>query len=591
MNVFLDTETSGLPMFQGTGKRKFPDFKDVDKYNTCRLVSICWITYHNDNIIEQAYYVIKPNNFIISKESEAIHKISQEEAEKTGTDITKVLKQLYNTLDKCSNIIGHNIEFDINVLLSECYRLKDNKMIKCLQSKHTICTMLKGREFMKSRKNPKLSELYRYLYNDEIENAHNAMVDTIICYKCFQKMFPSDKRIFYFKDKKITLTDEQEKITYDDINKNMLIIAAAGSGKTSTIITRIKYLLDNNVKEESIILTTFTRNAANDMREKLFDIMGYKTNVIVGTIDSISKSYVEKGDDTITNVEDYAPKFLDLIRTQANYLKDFKYLFVDEFQDINDLQFNIINEFYKAGVYIIGVGDDSQNIYEFRGSNIKYILQFQKYFENSVIHKLTRNFRSTNEIVNIANTCIAKNFNRIPKTMIASNPKYINQHFGKPVFKSFSNSMQQYLYVLDMIKYYLTKNITEDSICIMSPINKPLLEMTKLLTDNGINNYYAHGDETKKILKKTGHISLNTIHRSKGLEWSIVFLINMNDDQNKMTYNIENVDMYKKMIEANRRLFYVAITRAKRELYILTDSMTNISRFITELDTNLFATP
>ncbi len=586
MNVFIDTETSGLPLFQGTGKRKYPDYKDLSKYDTCRIVSICWITCHNDRIIEQAYYVIKPTDFIISKESENIHKISQEEAEKTGIDLLKVLKQFYNTIEKCTNIIGHNIEFDINVILSECHRLGKSDMIKCLQSKHNICTMLKGKDFMKSKRYPKLCDLYKYLYKSDIENAHNAMGDTISCYKCFIKMFPSDKKVFYFKNKEIRLTDEQEQITYDDINKNMLIVAAAGSGKTSTIITRIKYLLDNNIPEHSIILTTFTRNAANDMKEKLFDIMGYKTNVIVGTIDSISKYYVEENiNNDIKNVEDYAPKFLEFIKNQPLFLTKFKYLFVDEFQDINDIQFNIINEFYKNGVLIIGVGDDSQNIYEFRGSNIKYILNFEKYFKNTVIHKLTKNFRSTKDIVSVANYCIEKNYNRIPKTMIACNTKY--EEYGKPVVKFFQNGIQQYLFVLKKIKEYLEKNISEDSICIMSPINKPLVEMSKLLTDNNINNYYSYGDETKKVLKKEGHISLNTIHRSKGLEWSIVFIINMNDDQNKLTYNIDNVEMYKKMIEANRRLFYVAVTRAKRELYILTDSTTNISRFITELDENL----
>lgn len=591
MNLFFDTETTGLFSRGAT-------YKNLDEFNKARLVSICWMVAQGDNIVEQYYYVIKPDGFTVPPESTAIHGITHDYAQENGIYIKEVLDLLIKSIDKCTHLVAHNIKFDISIIKSELYRYGYKDSINQITTKHIICTMVKGRQFMKVRKFPKLGELYKFLYNEDISNAHCALDDTRHCFKCFIKLFPSDPSVFFFGDKKVNLTDEQQKVTFEALDKNMLVIAAAGSGKTTTVITRIKHLLDKGVPESSIILTTFTRNAANDMRDKLFDIMGYKSEIVVGTIDSIAKYYVEldkrqsntNDEMEILDVSDYAPKFLDMINKRQSFFSTFRYLIVDEMQDINDIQFNIINAFYKNGVYIVGIGDDSQNIYEFRGSNIKYILYFDKFFTNSVKHMLTKNFRSTKEIVALANASIDKNTRKIPKRMIAANPKILSEIHQRPKVEFFSTPGTQYGYVLKKIKEYIANGINEDAICIMSPINKPLQEMNKILTENEIKCFYASASDESKTLKMPEHISLNTIHRAKGLEYSIVFLIGMNDDQNKNIYKYHNGDKLKclTMLEANRRLFYVAVTRAKRELYICTDN-NEFTRFITEVDPNLFA--
>lgn len=585
MNFIWDTETSGL----------FPrgaNYKKLEDFNNARLVSICWLITQGDNIVEQAYYVIKPDGFIISDESIAIHGITNEYANENGVNIKDVLTQFSIGLKRCANMVAHNIEFDLNIIKSELHRYGFKESIEDIKSRHHICTMKKGRMFMKVRKYPKLGELYKFLYNIDITNAHSALHDTINCYKCFIKLFPSDPSVFYFADKQVKLTDEQQKVTFEEIDKNMLVIAGAGSGKSSTLLTRIKYLLDKGVSESSIILTTFTRNAANDMKEKLFDIMGYKSEIIVGTIDSLSKYYLSTSYDSTNDmrVDEYAPKFLEMIQKRPSFFSPFKYLFVDEIQDINDLQFAIINEFYKNNVYIIGVGDSSQNIYEFRGSNIKYIINFTKYFKNSVVHKLTNNFRSTKEIIELANASIRYNSNRVAIDMFAANEKLLAENLGKPVIKFCSSVTNQYVYVMNKIKNYLAKGIKENAICIMSPINKPLEDMFNMLIENNINSYYYRSNDDSNVVKMEGKVNLNTIHKSKGLEWSIVFLIGMNDEQNKNIYKYNRDDKLKcaKMIEANRRLFYVAITRAKRELYILTDNRSEITRFVNEVNSDLY---
>lgn len=594
MNLIFDTETCGL----FNKDAKYSDLKEFDK---SRLISICWFIIKNDNIIEQAYHIVKPEGFTIPLKASNIHGITTENATKNGSSILQVLKLFSESIKRCKNIIGHNINYDYNIMRSELFRFNMLEELKELENKHLICTMEKGKQFMNISKYPKLSELYKYLYNEEISNAHNALSDVKHTYKCYIKMFPSDKTIYFNGDKEIHLTDEQKKIIFEDINKNILIIASAGSGKSTSIVTRIKYLIDNGIDEDSIVLTTFTRNAANDLKNKLIDIIGYQPNIITGTIDSIAKCYIVKNenDENIEDVSEYAPRYLEYIRNNPYILSKYKYLFVDEFQDINKIQFEIINEFYKNNIIIIGIGDSNQNIYSFRGSNNKYLLNFCKYFNNSTTHKLTINFRSSQNIVQMANASIKndiimKSFNQEKKGI-------------KPFVKIFDNENEQFNFTFKKIKELLLEGYKEDDICIMCPTNAPLIHLSEILTKNEINNYYFNKDN--QIEKKKGYINLNTIHKSKGLEWPIVILINMNDDQNYNIFlrnkelqcddNNEKLNKRKKIykeLEANRRLFYVAITRPKTLLYIFAfntssqyKKQTNgITRFVEELPDNLY---
>lgn len=578
--LIFDVETSGL-FARGA------NYKNLEEFDKARLVSICWLLVQGDSIVEQSYFVIKPT-FSISPESTAIHGITNEYAHEHGIDLNIVLDKFYESLKKAHVICAHNISFDEQIMKSEFFRTNKKSALSEFKSKHQICTMMKGRLFMKVRKYPKLSELYKYLYNEELTNAHNALDDTKHCYKCYIKLFPSDPSVFYFGNKQVNLTSEQQKVAFEQLDKNILVVACPGSGKTTTIITRIKYLLDQGVPEESIILTTFTRNSANDMRDKLFDIMGYKTNIIVGTIDSISKMYTdpeyanldaEAGGEI--DVSEYSKRFLAMIQKRPTFFSTFKYMFIDEIQDINEIQFNIIDMFYKNGVYIIGIGDDSQNIYEFRGSDIKYILNFQKHFKNSICHMLTNNFRSTAQICAVANASITKNTYKIDKKMVSGN----GMSGEKPYVGTFNTTNEQYDFVVQKILNYLHAGVKEEAICIMSPVNKPLLEINNVCKKHNLKTFYSNSQESQVNI---GNITLNTIHKSKGLEWQIVFLIGMTDQQNKNTIEFNKNDKVKqkKLIEANRRLFYVGITRAKKNLYIL-DSSGDLTRFVSEINSEL----
>jgi DNA polymerase III epsilon subunit-like protein len=827
MNLIFDTETTGLFI---KDKNKYPCHTQLKNYDTCRIVSISWFVTQNDKIISQDYYVIKPDNFIIGEESIKIHGITQEYATENGIDIRFVMASFQTALEKCSSIVAHNIEFDIHTIKSELYRYNFQNIIDLIDSKHHVCTMAKGKEFMNSKKNPKLSELYKYIYKEDLKDAHNAIADTYHCYKCFIMMFPFDRSIFFFKDREVKLTEEQKKIVFADINKNMLVLASAGSGKchalntpilmydgsiklvqdikigdilmgddstprnvlelgtgtdnlydvidqynhkytvnsehilclidpyngsveievnnflklstenqklykgyrtavnfppqlisedpyqigynitsnipnnykinskkirlqvlagiidrygilndkgiiitnidfkddllflarsvgltaylynitiiitgilsiiptkiwgvesindrfstlttnisilfnrrdqyygftldgnhkyvlgdftvthnTTTSLSRIKYLLDQGIEEEAIMLTTFTRDAANDMKNKLFDILGYKAKINTGTIDSISKSYtVYKNphhNGELTQVSEHGNNFLKLIKENNSIVNKYKYLFVDEFQDINEIQFNIIKEFYNNGVNIFCVGDDAQNLYTFRGSNIEYILNFKDYFPNNTeLFQLTYNFRSTREIINFANASIEKNIHQIPKKMVPG--ILTNTISKKPTIKYFPTQSLQNNFILSKIEE-LTRDSKLDEIAILSSINQSLFHIEELLTKNNIPHVYLDGKSDIRSFIKKGHICLCTIHKSKGLEWDHVFLINASDDIFPKMKN-------EKTIEDDRRVFYVAATRARKELniyYCSNPATPYVTRFVSELDKNVY---
>ena len=103
------------------------------------------------------------------------------------------------------------------------------------------------------------------------------------------------------------------------------------------------------------------------------------------------------------------------------YQNIYKYVFVDEFQDTNVIQYKIVQLLVKKHHNITVVGDDSQSIYGFRGANVGNILNFSKDYPNTKVIKLEQNYRSTKNIVDISNQIIKNNQNRIAKTIWTNN--------------------------------------------------------------------------------------------------------------------------------------------------------------------------
>jgi DNA helicase II / ATP-dependent DNA helicase PcrA len=105
----------------------------------------------------------------------------------------------------------------------------------------------------------------------------------------------------------------------------------------------------------------------------------------------------------------------------SKYQRKFKYILIDEYQDTNPSQYEIIKLLGAMNENVCVVGDDAQSIYSFRGATIENILQFQKDYDNVKIVKLEQNYRSTKNILEIANEVIGNNKNQLPKTLWTEN--------------------------------------------------------------------------------------------------------------------------------------------------------------------------
>ena len=115
--------------------------------------------------------------------------------------------------------------------------------------------------------------------------------------------------------------------------------------------------------------------------------------------------------------------FRDHEEIRQKYAGRFDYILVDEYQDTNHVQMSIVMQLCKEKLRVCAVGDDSQSIYSFRGANIDNILNYQKQLPGTQLFKLEQNYRSTQTIVEAANSLIHHNRNQIPKEVFSKNDK------------------------------------------------------------------------------------------------------------------------------------------------------------------------
>jgi len=135
-------------------------------------------------------------------------------------------------------------------------------------------------------------------------------------------------------------------------------------------------------------------------------------------VDRCFKAGAMDFDDLLLRTNELLNKFPEVL---AKYQDRFRYILVDEYQDTNHSQYLIIKALSDKFQNICVVGDDAQSIYSFRGANISNILNFQKDYDNVIMYRLEQNYRSTRNIVNAANSIIAKNTNQLEKVVWTDN--------------------------------------------------------------------------------------------------------------------------------------------------------------------------
>ena len=296
--------------------------------------------------------------------------------------------------------------------------------------------------------------------------------------------------------------EQQEAVKH--MEGPLLILAGAGSGKTTMMTHRIAYMLEKGVSPYNILAVTFTNKAAGEMKDRIEsltggtrgmwvmtfhamcvrilrnhgEVLGFKNGFSIydesdkkallkrivkdlkidekiypvsylGSVISSCKEAEEDPDDYIENnsmnfkaetvAKVYARYMEDLQQNNAMdfddllwnavklfeassevlsyYQERFKYIMVDEYQDTNYLQYKLIHALAEKSHNLCVVGDDDQCIYQWRGADIRNILDFEKDFPETKVVKLEQNYRSDANILDLANSVIANNRNRKAKEL------------------------------------------------------------------------------------------------------------------------------------------------------------------------------
>ena len=250
-----------------------------------------------------------------------------------------------------------------------------------------------------------------------------------------------------------------------------------------------------------------------------------------------------------------------------------KYVLIDEFQDISVARYKLIKSLRKVNenIRFFCVGDDWQSIYKFAGSNVSIMTEFIKNFGDSAIMKLEDNFRFSQSMTDISSFFIQKNKNQIAKTI-----KSHNQLIKEPItiVREITDKEENDITLSEVLKN-IRENDKQGEIMVLGRYNFSKPDDFQ----NIINNF----DNKEKIYFKT-------VHGSKGLEADYVIVLNLNSGQYGFPSEITNDPILDLVIKNNekflhaeeRRLFYVALTRAKKDVF-LTYKNNPISTFISEL--------
>lgn len=482
------------------------------------------------------------------------------------------------------------------------------------------------------------------------------------------------------------LDKEQKQVVLSN-SKNILVIAGAGSGKSLTIIGKIKYLINKqNINKEEILCISFTNDSCLSLKNNLlknnidievltFHKLGMKIlkenkqkvnitdiDVLDITIESFfneeiyqnpkyigyilkykkikytKNNYLKKYQELINTKEinkikqtinkfihlyksnGYSYKYLEkiikkynnilnkkytyiliiivkILLEYQNNLKEenlidfddiillstklvkninlnYKYIIIDEFQDTSLTRYNLIKEILdKTNANFLAVGDDYQSIYRFTGCDLYLFVNFKKFFKDSKIYKIQTTYRNSQELISLAGNFIKKNKLQINKNLKS------HKHLNKPVkIIYYDNQKKEFTKLLDLL-YKQNKKKILVLIRNNNDINKILTK--ELEIENNVIKY------------KDMNIKYLTVHKSKGLEEEIVIIINLEDndwgfpnkikDEKILKYILPKKEKYKYAEE--RRLFYVALTRTKNEVYLLVNK-NNKSNFIKEIVNN-----
>jgi len=300
----------------------------------------------------------------------------------------------------------------------------------------------------------------------------------------------------------------------------------------------------------------------------------------------------------------------------------YRYFTVDEYQDVSPLQQRLLDLWLGKRSDICVVGDPAQTIYSFAGATPSFLLNFTKRFPEAEVIRLSAGYRSTPEIINIANAILRSGD-------LGHDLDAVNEHGNQPETSGFSSESEELISIVDAIRSKVSSGVKAHEIAILARTNAQLEDLEKALAGAGIENqirtaerFFERGDvramisairsasvlatsdwlsELRDLLKQFGEgdkyvrsiiqlaqelindgvdsmraflreleeraeqnnppdlpgVTLATLHSAKGLEWEYVYLVGA---------SARYLPWPGSSVDEERRLFYVGVTRAKREL-------------------------
>ena len=301
--------------------------------------------------------------------------------------------------------------------------------------------------------------------------------------------------------------------------------------------------------------------------------------------------------------EKNAIDFEDMINESSKIIRDqeingnkldFKYIIVDEYQDISRQRFNLTKELSKlCDAKIIAVGDDWQSIYAYAGSDITLFTHFKEAFGYGQELSITKTYRNAQEVIDIAGGFIQKNTAQIKKALVS--PKHIKDPV---IIETYTEEVDRKQFEGKGGKYYLIGKTVENI------INKILADKPDssilLLGRYGFDAYnlgkssdFVYDEKTGNLYSKTyadKPIEFMTVHRAKGLGYDNVIIVNARNEVYGFPSQVQEDPVLKYVVKDDhsieyaeeRRLFYVALTRTKNRVYIVTPQE-HPSEFVIEL--------
>ncbi len=268
--------------------------------------------------------------------------------------------------------------------------------------------------------------------------------------------------------------------------------------------------------------------------------------------------------------------FDDMINKAAEYVKEGKYtnsykqVIVDEYQDISKSRYNLLKALRESSDYkLFCVGDDWQSIYRFTGSDLDYILEFEKYWGATELSRIETTYRFTDSLIDISGKFVMQNPLQIKKS-IKGTPSKCGFAMGE--IKGYTEEIA--------IRFMLEKlrDLPEESTVFF--IGRYTFDV-KLLDDNAsLQCKYNIATQTTDVFyseRPDLKMTFITAHRSKGLQADYVFIINNKDNGLGFPSKIQNDPIIECLLGVKesfpyaeeRRLFYVALTRAKVKTYLI----------------------